>query len=462
MKNALISILFAAAAGVAEAVVAPATPFTDNMVLQRGRPVPVWGRASSGETVVVTFAGQKKIATAGTDGAWRVTLDAMEASRENRTMCINEIEIKNVLVGEVWFASGQSNMECPIWGKNPRYRDAKGGMMTQMTRRPLIRYIKNARNSADEPQLDLKAQWLDFSPESFKAKELSAVAFYYALELYGALEIPVGIIDSSWGGSRIEPWTPRAPGETAPSVEHKAATMFNGMVAAYAPFAIRGLIWYQGCSNSGDGERYAAKMRALYDGWAREFENPALRFYFVQLAPYRNDYRLVRLAQAAFAEEEENAAIAIICDAGNLDDIHPNDKEIVAKRLALHALKRDYGWTWITDDSPTLKSFRVEDGRFVLSFKDATAWYVYRADGSYDVPGFEIAGPDGVFVPAKVMNENADKRGTFAGAELVIASDGVTEPKQLRYLATKPWTGALYALDSALPLGPFEIDARRD
>jgi len=461
-----------------------ATPFSDNMVLQRDRPVPVWGTAEPGETVTVSFAGQTKTATADAKGAWRVNLAAMDASRENRVLTAQGAtetkRVANVLVGEVWFASGQSNMECPIWDKNPRYRDGNGGILTQMTRRPFIRYAKTAHRWSVRPAVGWKAHWRDYSPASFREAPFSAVAFYYALELYGALEVPVGIIDSSWGGTRIEPWTPPSglaareslkdiasytpttdPEKSCNKAMHQQPTvLWNGMVAAYAPFAMRGMIWYQGCSNAGEAHSYCEKMHALYDGWAKEFENPALRLYFVQLAPYKSNYFQIRLAQAKFAAEEKNAAMAVICDAGNMHDIHPNNKEIVAKRLALHALRRDYGCADIIDDSPVLKDWRVEDGKFILSFAHATSWYVYNADFSMDVPGFEVAGPGGKFVPAKVLNGNADKRGTLAGRELVVAADGVAKPCRLRYLASAPYTGALYAFDSGLPLGTFEIDAR--
>ena len=442
---------FALAVSTAAAKVEPATPFSDNMVLQRERPVPVWGKAAPGECVVVDFAGQTKRTKADSSGNWRVTLESMSASRDGRTMKIsgdgNALEIGNVLVGEVWFASGQSNMECPIWGNNPRYRDGKGGIMTQMIRRPLIRYVKNSRLSCPKPNLDLKAVWREFCPASFKERPLSAVAFYYALELYGALEIPIGIVDSSWGGSRIEPWTPPSGG------------MWNGMVSGFVPFAMRGLIWYQGCANAGAPGLYCGKMHALYDGWSKAFENPGMKLYFAQLAPFKRDWFAIQQAQMRFAAEEKNAAIAIICDAGNLHDIHPNDKDIVAKRLALHALKRDYGFTDIIDDSPTIKSWRVENGKFILSFNDATSWYVYNDDLRCEVSGFEIAGRDGKFVPAKVYNSQ-HKRGCLKGSELIVGADGVTAPQQLKYLASKPYRGSLYAFDSGLPLGSFEIDAR--
>ena len=471
-----VKVIVAAAAAlsacVAEAKVTTATPFADNMVLQRDRSIPVWGTADADETVTVSFAGQVKSAKADAKGAWRVTLDPLSASKQSRVLKVagssNTEEIRNVLVGEVWFASGQSNMECPIWGPNPRYRDGQGGVMTASARRPFIRYAKNGRVWRTEPRYDWKAEWHDFSPASFQATfnyNLSAVAFYYALELYDALDVPVGIIDSSWGGTCIETWTPLCSFKTPPEISatakraHQQPTaLWNGMVAAWAPFAIKGFIWYQGCSNAGQGRRYSERMHALYDGWAKEFQNPNLKLYFVQLAPFSRSWFEVQQGQAIFENEERNAGMAVTCDVGNSWDIHPNDKETVARRLALHALKRDYGFDGLIDNSPTLKEWKIEGDTFKMSFNDAAAWYVYNADRS-GVQGFEIAGPEGAFKPAKVMNANSGG-GTLKGAELVVKADGIAKPRRLRYLASKPWIGALYSFDSGLPLGPFEIDAR--
>ena len=315
---------------------------------------------------------------------------------------------------------------------------------------------------------------------------------YYALELYAALEIPVGMVGSYWGGTRAEPWTPREGFAMTKGCEPEAAYMpdvknfkpeltaslpkqlsrvqdqpmvlWNEMVEPWTPFAMRGFIWYQGCSNSGQYDRYATIMHALYNGWSKRFENPDLKLYFVQLAPWGNDIiPYIQEAQAKFAAEEKNAAMAVINDIGNLRDIHPNEKEMVAKRLALHALKRDYGFTDIEAESPTLKSWKVEGDKFVLEFDHAKGFYVYNADRSF-ANGFEIAGADGNFKPAKIVNRTASKRsngqisylGPLDGAQIVVAAEGVAEPKKLRYLYSAPWFGSIYN-EVNLPLGAFHI-----
>ena len=214
-------------------------PFSEGAVLQRGMKVPVWGTVSpdparTARFVKVEFAGQKKLsAVDAKTGAWKVELDPMQASKTGRSIKVSDmdkgllsskavetLEIKDVLVGEVWFASGQSNMECPIWGGRTRYRDGKGGLMTQMTRLPYVRYVKTPKKWSVE-RTALAAKWRRFTPEDLQLfhrenlkggspTQLSALAFYYARELYLALDVPVGIIDSSWGGTNIDAWTPRS------------------------------------------------------------------------------------------------------------------------------------------------------------------------------------------------------------------------------------------------------------
>ena len=497
--------LFAACAAVAMSLplfaeIEMGTPFSDGAVLQRGMKVPVWGTRSPAEgSVTVEFAGQTK--TAGVDattGKWRIELDAMEASKERRTMTVSsgadKVEIGDVLVGEVWFASGQSNMECPIWGPNTRYRDGKGAMMIAMTRRPFIRYAKNPKHWSAEPRLGWKAAWRDFSPESFAQTadcSLSAVAFYYALELYGALDVPIGIVDSSWGGTNIDAWTPRSGYEGCDesiktTAEYRVTdkwdaktdkigpisksnqqptVLWNGMVAAWTPFAIRGFIWYQGCHNNDEANLYCAKLHAPYSGWSRDFENPALKHYIVQLAPWKHNWLGICMAQNKYVSEERNAAIAVTADCGNYYDIHPNDKEIVAKRLALHALRRDYGFDIPEDDSPVLKSAVSADGKVTLSFEHARNWYVYSPDRSRDA-AFELAGEDGAWQSAKIVNYRKTRDGKgketetdfIDGAEIVVASDKVERPVKVRYMGRPRTSGTLYN-EASLPLGPFEAEA---
>ena len=521
-------IVFAAAfvlAVAAEAKVRLAPVFGDKMVLQREMPVRVWGLSDPRETVTVRFADQKKKVVAADDGTWKVELDPMPASKEGRTLTVsgakpdashwlngfglwaaknatNEQKIDDVLVGEVWFCAGQSNTSCPIWGNGPRFRDGQGAMTLQMTKRPLVRLVKTPRDWAAEPKLDLQATWMEMDPALFFDFERglslpSAMGYYFALELYGALEIPVGLIDSSVGGTNIDSWTPPSGIATRPDLKDIAelpvldadafkkarekggvycgkgiygspiqqpTALWNGMVAAYAPMAIRGFIWYQGCHNSGEYQRYCSKMHALYNGWAKEFQNPFLKLYFVQLTPWGSpNIPYIQEAQAQFDAEEPNAGMAVINDVGNLSDIHPNDKRTVAKRLVIHALRRDYGYDSLRDNSPPLKGWKIDGNKFRLTFNDAAGWYVYNPDRSVQT-GFEIAGPDGKFVPAKIENlvygKGRDGKpkcdGNIKGAELVVSADGVAEPRKLRYLYSKPWFGSVYN-ESALPLGAFHI-----
>jgi sialate O-acetylesterase len=204
-------------------------------------------------------------------------------------------------------------------------------------------------------------------------------------------------------------------------------------------------------------------MQALYNGWATEFRNPDLSLYFVQLAPWGfKNIALIQEAQAKFAAAEKNAAMAVINDVGNLHDIHPNDKRTVAKRLSLHALKRNYGWKHVQNESPTLKSWRIEGNKFILSFNDAESFYVYNNDFSLTT-GFEICGADGVWKPAKIANFKSSVRrgkkiflGSVDGKDIVVAAEGVAAPKKLRYLYSAPWFGSLYG-ESGLPVGAFHI-----
>ena len=479
------------------------TPFTDGVILQRQRNVPVWGTATPSSKVTVEFAGASVSVQADEKGKWEVTLPSMEASKESRVMRVTEAKegfffdtvtdtlvVKDVLVGEVWMCAGQSNTECPIWGQGTRYRDGWGAMMLLSTKKSFVRFVKNARTPSVTPKHDYKARWIAATPEMYEmwkkgATLPSAMGYYYALELANYLDIPVGVIDSSWGGTNIDAWTPPSGYEgirqlddvaALPLLDAKAfaeakkdgiyadkhiyggwiqqpAALWNGMVAAYTPMACRGFIWYQGCHNSSESHRYAAKMHALYNGWAKEFRNSGMKLYFVQLAPWHSNWMGIVTAQNKFAAEEENAAIAVTADVGNFDDIHPNDKRTVAKRLSLHALKNDYGVSTIKAESPVFKSMKIQGAKVILSFDNVENWYVYADDYSI-VPAFEVAGKDGVWHDAKL--ENVANFGIVDGKDLIVSSEKVSNPVKVRYMGKNRTAGTLFN-EVTLPLGPFEV-----
>ena len=498
VRNLLLLAAAVMAAAAAQAKVKLAAPFTNGMVLQREKPVRVWGTADADERVQVSFAGVHASTVADKAGRWLVELPPMKASKESRVLTANDAKVSDVLVGEVWICSGQSNAALRIWEPNPHGRDGWGAMMLLSTEKPFVRLVKTPVAMATGPKPDVRVVWRKMTSDLMSAYKAgaampSAMGYYYALELANALDVPIGIIDSSDGGTNIDSWTPRSgydgldgfdlerewkilskaewtPGKKPwliSGASQQPSALWNGMVAAYAPMTVRGFIWYQGCFNVGEYKVYANKMHALYNGWAKEFRNPEMSMYFVQIAPWKGykstPFWLFQEAQAKFAAEERNAAMVVINDVGNLDDIHPNDKRTVAKRLSLHALRRNYGRTRVRNESPTLKSWRIEGDRFVLSFNDAEGWYVYNPDCSKTV-GFEICGADGVWKQGRIANFSETKNGkgkvivygTVEGGDLMVVADGVAEPKKLRYLHSAPWFGALYS-DACLPAGAFHI-----
>jgi len=455
--------------------------FNDGLVLQQGRPVPVWGTASVGEKVQVTFGGQSVTATADVKGEWMVRLSPLAVSRESRELVAtgakNVQKISDVLVGEVWLCSGQSNMSMAMWV--PPYvrqhgnRELNGALDILMVDEPLVRGCTVPAVWATEPkELAKQMEWQRFAPG--KQQFFSALAFHYALTLHHSLKVPVGVIVSAWGGTNIETWispdgyrsvpklakfaesTILAHTPTnAPKMElHKQPrALWNAMIHPLVPFAIRGALWYQGESNRGQGLAYMDYLHALWNGWSRAFENPGMSFYLVQIAPFDygmkpNDPKVndcdIWEAEARFPKENKHAAMVSIVDVGEHDNIHPGDKRTISVRLAALALHRDYGRTDIPCYGPELKSCVVEKGAVKLTFDHAGAWVLHGCDPA----PFEVAGADGKFVPAAATYKNQD--------EIVVQANGVPEPKQLRYLWN--WHGVGRLKNAAgLPLAPFYI-----
>ena len=405
----------------------------DNMVLQRDQPVPVWGHAAPGEEIAVRFAGQEKHAQADAAGRWRVTLDALAASAAPATLTVagaNTIELKNIVVGEVWLCSGQSNMDHPVndtreWARPVAVTDAALGQEIKTKEFPLIRLFRVEKKLA--PPEVVSDGWHEAAGAA--RDKFSAVGYLFGRQLWDQLGVPVGLVQATWGGSRIEEWTPAAAYTKleailgpagAPSFERDAKLIgrnFEGMVRPLAPFALRGVIWYQGESNIiayNDGLRYADKMRVWIESWRAAWSRPDLPFYWVQIAPYLYSSRQDPLPHAVDELPklwEAQAAVLSLPHTGMVpttdlvDDpanIHPPRKRPIAERLAHLALRQTYGRAGLTWFGPVFARLEIKDASaFVELANTDTVEKLDTYDGK-PATEFEIAGADGRFVTAQV------------------------------------------------------------
>ena len=462
-------LLLAAAVPLLAAALEFDSVFQSNMVLQRGVSVPVSGKALPGEKITLSFAGYILKGTAGKDGIWRVVLPALEASKENRSMILQgknqKVILKNILTGEVWFCSGQSNMHWKL------HQSLNGKEVAAQSNYPLIRTLVVDANTSVKPVETFKSSWRSITPAN--AGKLSGVGFYFARELHRKLNIPVGLVCVTRGGTMIEPWTPAGAWESYPAVkkqvekiyrkipgkkprlqdstQNQPHLIYNGAVHPLRHITFRGVIWYQGCSNvwNDTEEIYFLKQKALFEGWKKAFNAPELKFYFVQLAPLKRPAQYVRkhvdiwLAQQRFADSDKNVKMAVINDVGDLNDIHPVNKEPVGKRLAAFALKYDYGEN-IRADFPRVKKAVCKGKTVELLFSHANGW---KSTDGKAVQNFEIAGKNGRFYAAKAE---------ISGKVLKISSPQVDKPAALRYMFNACKTGNLLN-DAGLPPGTFEI-----
>jgi len=461
---------------------APTVPaiINHNMVLQRGQPVPVWGWATAGEKVSVEFASQKKTAKADGTGRWEVRLAKLDASSAPATMTISgseTITLTNILVGEVWLCSGQSNMEKPI-GTQPGQKPVPNfeQELASGDNFPQIRLFKASRVLSAEPAKDVKGAWAVCSSNSLDAMKFSAAAYFFAREITKELNVPIGLVESSWGGTRVEPWTPPVGFEAVPAVadlaKYSAGTnqldnkmpsaIYNAMIAPLKPFAIRGALWYQGesnCIDNPDGAIYADKLEALIKGWRKVWGQGDFAFYYVQLAPYsyfsnRDKPRVPSPEALPEIWEAQtrclrlpNTGMAVITDTvSDLKDIHPTNKQDVGKRLALLALNKTYGRKDVICTGPMFKAMKVKDGRAALSF-DGVGSGLHVKD-SQELNSFTVAGADGKFVPAEAQIE---------GETVVVSSAEVAEPKAVRF-GWHELAQPNFFNEEGLPASPFRTD----
>lgn len=446
LKSPVLAAMSAVMAAMSvHAALVPAALFSDHCVLQRGKKVPVWGKANPGATVTVSFAGQDKKTKADADGRWRIDLDPLETSCEPRSMRIasdgavrEEVVLKDVLVGVVWLCGGQSNMALRMWPapsvSKHAGREINGYYDLMLTSEPLVRGVNMPQCWSEEEKDHGTLKWFAFTPDNYNdGMDFSAAAWHFAVRLSQRLKIPVGVIESVWGGTCIETWIPPdgyaasehfkelATRKIAPSQKQieeekrtgrksvlcqQARACWNAMICPLAPYGIEGAIWYQGCSNRGNWRDYYEMLTALRTGWSKRFEIDDMPFFLCQIAPFEYNFKKeeddpgnirIREEMERFGFSNGNkVGCAILSDIGELDCIHPGDKRTVGTRLAALALNRIYGMKRLKCDAPVFdKAVLSDDGkRVTLSFKHVEGWCM---KGSY-APRFELMGTNGVYV----------------------------------------------------------------
>jgi sialate O-acetylesterase len=447
----------------ARADVKPHVLFSDGMVLQHqpdGKRVPVWGTAAPGERVRVELlygdSGHGASNVAGPDGKWGVTLPTPRAGGPY-TMTItgkNKVTVKDVYVGEVWVCSGQSNMEQALSNTD------KGKEAIAHSKNPRIRLFHVARKISAEPVQTVKAEWKECGPGA--VNRFSAVGYYFGRDLEKALNKPVGLIESNWGGTPAEAWTPRAFLEDNANLKglvpktfnatnpHQGTVLYNGMIAPLQPYAIKGVIWYQGESNAGAAYQYRTLFPAMIRGWRETWKQGDFPFLFVQLAPFEPNWDKsgvtwaeLREAQLMTYHQVKNTSMAVITDVGDRKDIHPKKKGPVGARLALAARALAYGEK-LTYSGPIFSDMKVEGNKAVLSFIHVGKGLEARGA----LKGFTVAGGDRKFHTAHAE---------VNGDTVVVWSDAVGRPAAVRYgWANFPEVN-LFNKDG-LPASPFRTD----
>lgn len=473
MKRLLFPLtIILLASYIADAKVTLPPVMGSNMVLQQKTDAAIFGKADPGKTVTVkTSWNKKKVSTTADSrtGKWLVRVQTPEAGGPYEIVISDgdKTVLKDILIGEVWYASGQSNMEMPMkgYGSQPA-KDGTKYIINAKASRP-IRICNIKRQSSTSPQDSCGGSWEKHTPGT--VAETSATAYFFADALQGALDIPVGIIVSAWGGSSIETWIKQEVIEkdypefdlghlkgTKP-VKHKyhqPSLLYNGQVAPLIPFTFKGIIWYQGEQNRPNPDQYVRLQQSYVKMMREDFCVPEAPFYCVQIAPYPYDNgRKTHSGYFCEAQQKsvqgmEHAGYVTTTDIGEYGTIHPCRKQEVGQRLALLALRNDYGQTAIEAYAPYYK---------IVEFHDGKAFVQMKVDGlglspmGADIPGFEIAGPDRKFVPAKA------RRDARKGDVVVVWSDEVSKPVAVRYCWRNWSVGGLYN-NFGIPAGPFRTD----
>lgn len=470
--------------------------FGDHMVLQRDQLNPVWGTADPGATITVRIADQVHRTKAGVDGRWKVKLHAMPAGGPHVLEVNGEhvLRFEDVMVGEVWLCSGQSNMQWALSNSDG------GDLEIPLANEPMIRMITIPHLGTQAPQDNFDGKWKRCTPA--EAAEFSAVGYHFGQRLKQALGVTIGLIDNAWGGSAAEAWVPRdvleADGHSDPYLEewdqkiaaytdkehakkvavfeawkangrqgpppwpndirtgqHRPANLYNGVLHPIIGYGIRGVIWYQGETNASRAAAYNYLFPLLIRTWREHWDQGDFPFYWAQLADFTKElpkpqqnswWGELREAQTNTLSLP-NTGQAVIIDIGEGRDIHPRNKRTVADRLARHALSKDYGFK-IASESPLFSDMLIMDDRVTVTFEHVSSGGLY----AFDVPevrGFDIAGADGVFYRAEASIKGVD--------QVVIFHPKIAKPVAVRYGWAENPILNLYDRNG-LPVTPFRTD----
>ena len=451
---AFVSLAIAPSIGRA-AGLAFASTFSDHMVLQRDQPLRVWGSAERGTKVSVTVAGKSADATADGNGKWTATLPALPAGGPVELVVTGGDQtatLTDVLIGDVWLCSGQSNMQFPL-------KDAKNAAeaIAAAVADNRLRLLTVPSNPAAAPLEKIDATWTP--PTEKEAAEFSAVGIEFALSLRHSSpplrDVPIGLIDSSLGGSHVEYWIPAEPG-TPPTTQPasiwnvKPAQLYNALIAPLAGTNLKGVLWYQGESNTGRPTEYAALLRKMIAAWREDFQAKELPFYIVQLPNFSDSidkysYAWLREGQAEVAKADEHVKLAITLDTPDGYDLHPKYKQLVAGRLALLARRYSYGED-VVADSPSFKASAVKDDTMRVTFDTHGSSLRATLESLND---FELAAADGLFFHADAKLDGDDA--------VVLRSDRVKAPAFARY-AWQATPHATLINAEGLPAAPFRTD----
>lgn len=470
LKHALLTVALMLTSISASAAVKLPAIFADGMVMQQQTQANLWGKATplKGVTVTTGWDGKKYKTTANSEGAWKISVSTPPAGGPYKLTFDDggRTTLNNVLVGEVWLCSGQSNMEMPMKGfKNQPVANANMDLLR--SKNPRIRLFTVKRTSTIDPQTDVTGSWQEATPES--VADFSATAYYFGRLVNEVTDVPVGLVVAAWGGSACEAWMradwlrafpdARLP-KTKADIVSKNRTptaLYNGMLHPLIGMTMRGVIWYQGEDNCNRAHTYADMFSALINGWRAEWKQGDFPFYYCQIAPY--EYALItekgkpvinsaylREAQAKVEQKVPNTGMAVLLDAGMEKGIHPAQKQTAGERLALLALSKTYGVKGINGESPYYKEMEVKGDTVIVSFERAPMWITGK--NSFESKLFSVAGADKVFHPARAW---------IVRSKMYVKSDAVKQPVAVRYAFDNYVEGDVFS--DGLPVSSFRSDS---